>query len=94
MYVQSSAVMTRSIAVRYCITIVGTQVEYQSGDKATKGTPYLAMTSEIWAVFCEYSWENWPRYNGSTLYLRGVSQYTKNYLNKRDVYIPSLRSSC
>ena len=39
-------------------------------------------------------WQNWPRYNGSTLYLRGTSQRTKNYLIKHDVYIPSLRSSC
>ena len=23
---------------------------------------------ELWGVFCGYLWENWPRYNGTTLY--------------------------
>ena len=24
---------------------------------------------ELWDVFCEYLWENWPRYNGTALYV-------------------------
>ena len=32
---------------------------------------YLALTGELWGVFCEYLVENWPRYNGTALYLKG-----------------------
>ena len=28
----------------------------------------LALTGVLWGVFCEYVWENWPRYNGTALY--------------------------
>ena len=35
---------------------------------STKDTPYLALTGELWAVLCEYLWENWPRYNGTAMY--------------------------
>ena len=45
------------------------ETEYQSDAAATKDTPYLALTGELWGVFCEYLWENWPRYNGNTLYM-------------------------
>ena len=48
--------------------ILGTRAEYQSGAKSTKDTPYLALTGELWGVFWEYIWENWPRYNGTALY--------------------------
>ena len=27
------------------------------------------ITGELWGVFCEYLWQNWPRYNGTALYL-------------------------
>ena len=33
----------------------------------TNYTTYLAITGELWGVFCEDSVENWPRYNGTTL---------------------------
>ena len=42
-------------------------VKYLSYAGFTKDTPYPAITGELWGVFCEYSWENWPRYNGSAL---------------------------
>ena len=48
--------------------IAGTEPECQSDAGSTKDTPYLALTGEIRAVFCEYLWENWPRYNGTALY--------------------------
>ena len=35
---------------------------------STNNTPYLALTGELWGVFCEYLWEMWPRYNGTALY--------------------------
>ena len=48
--------------------IAGIQAEYQSDVGSTKDTTYLALTGELWDVFCEYFWENWPRYNSTTLY--------------------------
>ena len=35
-----------------------------------KDTPYLALTGEVWGVFREYFGWNWPRYNGTTQYIR------------------------
>ena len=46
-----------------------TEAKYASEVKFTKDTPYLALTGEIWAVFCEDSGENWPRYKGTALKL-------------------------
>ena len=46
-----------------------TDAEYQADAGSTKDTPYLALTGELWGVFREYLWENWPRYNGTALYL-------------------------
>ena len=48
--------------------ITGTQAEYQLDAGSTKDTPYLALMGGLWGVFCEYLWENWPRYNGTALY--------------------------
>ena len=48
--------------------IAGIQAEYQSDVGCTKDTTYLALTGELWDVFCEYFWENWQRYNSTTLY--------------------------
>ena len=48
--------------------IAGTQAKCQSDVGFTKDTPYLALTGEIWGVFCEYFWENSPRYDGTALY--------------------------
>ena len=46
-----------------------TEAEYQPDAGSTKYTPYLALTGEPWGVFCEYLLENWPRYNGTALYM-------------------------
>ena len=46
--------------------IEGTHAEYQSD---AGYTPYLALTGELWGVFYEYLWENWPHYNDTALYL-------------------------
>ena len=35
-----------------------TEAEYQSGFKLTKDTPYLALTGELWGVYCEDLGEN------------------------------------
>ena len=29
---------------------------------------YLVQTGDLWGVYCEEIGENWPRYNGTTLY--------------------------
>ena len=49
--------------------ITGTEAEYELYAGSTKDTPYLALTGELSGVFCEYSWENWPRYKGTALYI-------------------------
>ena len=30
---------------------------------------YFTLTGELWGVYCENFGENWPRYNGPTLYM-------------------------
>ena len=59
--------------------IAGTEAEYQSDAGSTKYTPYLALMGELWGVFCEYLWENWPRYNGTALYQLQLSQTLPMY---------------
>ena len=44
--------------------------EYKSETESTKDTPYLALTAELWCVFCKTIFgDNWPCYNGTALYL-------------------------
>ena len=42
--------------------------ECKSNIKLIKDTPYLTLTGELWGVFCEDIEENWPCYNGTTLF--------------------------
>ena len=35
--------------------IIEIESEYQSDAGTTKDTPYLALTGELWGVFCEYN---------------------------------------
>ena len=44
-----------------------TAAEHESDFKLTTDTPYLALTGELWSVFCEDIGENWLRYNGIAL---------------------------
>ena len=47
-----------------------TAAEHKWDFKITIDTPYLALTGEVWGVYCEDLGENWLRcYNDSTLYL-------------------------
>ena len=46
-----------------------TEVKYKSGVISTEDIPYLALTGELWGVFCEHLGENWPHYNGTALYV-------------------------
>ena len=68
-YIQSSAIITRSNISWYWTRHCRNKVEYQWEAEPTKHTPYLVMTGEQWDVFCEYSGENWARYNGTALYI-------------------------
>ena len=45
-----------------------TEAEYESQFEPTKYIPYLALTGELWNVFCEDLGKNWLRYNGTALY--------------------------
>ena len=45
-----------------------TDAEYKSQCDPTKDTPYLALTGELWGVFCEDFKENWPGCNSTALY--------------------------
>ena len=41
--------------------ITPNEAEYQSDAGFTKDTPYLALTGELWGVFCEYLWQKTER---------------------------------
>ena len=49
---------------------VVTGAEYECKFKPTKDIPYLALMGELRGVFFYESGENWPFYNGTTLYLQ------------------------
>ena len=42
-----------------------TKAEYKPELDFTKDTPYLALTGELWDVFCDDFRENWPLYHGT-----------------------------
>ena len=48
---------------------VVTEAEYKSEFEPTKYIPYLSLTGELWDVFCKDFEGNWPRYNGTALYI-------------------------
>ena len=49
-----------------------TAAKHKSDLKLTADTPYLALTGELWGVCGEDFLENWPRYNGTALYLLNI----------------------
>ena len=49
-----------------------TAAEPKSDFKLTTDTLYLALTCELWGVYCEDLEENWPRFNGTALYMYDV----------------------
>ena len=44
-----------------------TEAEPESDFNHTKDAPYLALTGELWGVFCEDLREIWPRYGSTAL---------------------------
>ena len=53
--------------------------EYQPDGGPTKDTPYLAIRGELWGLYCEYLWENWPPYNGTGLFGVTGSKWVYEY---------------
>ena len=45
-----------------------TTADHTSDLKLTTDTPYLILTGELYGVFCEDFWENWPHYNSTALF--------------------------
>ena len=74
-------------------TTTSTGVGYGSGFELTKDTPYLALTGELWDVFCEYFDEKRSCYKGVLLYLHLYNHYGMNHVEShhRMFTIPNLR---
>ena len=49
----------------------------------TKDTPYLALSGELWSVFCEYFNRNWPCYKGFLLYIYIYHEISSNIFKWR-----------
>ena len=56
----------------------GNKAKIQPDAKSPKDTPCLALTDELWGVFCEYFWENWVRYSSTALYYFGRRRTCQN----------------
>ena len=56
-----------------------TVTESESDVRITTGTPYLALTGELWGVSCEDLGENRQHYNDTALYLHnfGMEEWYK-----------------
>ena len=46
-----------------------TAAERKSNFKPTTATPYLALMGELWGVYYKDFEENWPRFNGTALFI-------------------------
>ena len=68
-HIQENLFITRFIIADIKYTTTSTGVGYGSGFELTKDTPYLALTGELWDVFCEYFDEKRSCYKGVLLYL-------------------------
>ena len=75
-YDSENTVECRYNAIQYNIIFeygtAMTEAKYASEVIFTKDTLYLALTDELWGVFCWDFGENWPRYNGTALQLSFV----------------------
>ena len=60
--------------------------ESESYIRITRDTPYLALTGELWGIYCEDLGEKWPSYNGT-------APVFKTKLTKLPVLIRILRNS-
>ena len=74
---QSSAVITGQVYHDISHTTALTNAEYKWDFRFTKDTPYLFLTGELWSVYCEEFGVNWPRYNGTALYVWNQLEFTE-----------------
>ena len=56
----------------------------------TKDTPYLALSGELWSVFCEYFNRNRPCYKGFLLYNESVRLHFNNKKIHREVRVDTV----
>ena len=49
-----------------------TEAKHNTDFELTLDTPYLTLTGEIWGIYRDYVEENWPRDNGTALYINSV----------------------
>ena len=68
-----------------------THAEHESEFIIAKDTPYLALMSELWGVFCENFWEK--RYNGTTLYAVAVRSISVSVHNPPSVLCTGRRGT-
>ena len=69
LYIQLSAVIMRSNLSRYCHWHFNDSSRTYIRLQTHNSTTYLALRGDLWGVHCERSGENWPRYNGTALYV-------------------------
>ena len=93
-YIQPSAVITRSNIVRYYMNNYRNWGRISIRCLIQKYITYLDLTGEIWVVFCEYLWENWPHYNGTALYFSIQKRRGKGTQLAHDAIITSLWPQC
>ena len=67
--IQQSPVITRSKLSRYYTRYCDDRSRTQADFKLNTDTPYHGPTGELMSVYYENFDENWPRYNGATLYV-------------------------
>ena len=60
-----------------------TGAELKPDFQFTTDIPYLDLTGELWGVYCENLRENWPRYNGTSLYSELSSRMVKCFASKK-----------
>ena len=87
-YIQSSAVITRSNISRFytqrCTESCRRRIRLENHNR---NPAYLALMGELWGVCCEEIGENWPRYNGTALYMKLLWCWI--YFIKIHLHIPS-----
>ena len=75
--IQSNAVITRSNIVTHCINNCRNWGRISIRRRIHKIHPVPRPNGELWVVFCECFWENWPRYIGTALYLKYIQIITQ-----------------
>ena len=70
-----------------------TEAGYKSQFLTSKCILYLALTGELWDVFCEDLVESWPRYNSTVLYIPWITWITFAVFFKYSINPGKWRSS-